>query len=110
MDSRLRGNDGEHFERITGTHDCVVPRSHAPAWEYIPGSTLIAPKQFSEDCLKPRRFLGLKFNRRSINKPNGTLYIDAPEKMDPGMKDSVDSRKEPPWITVMPDGFPPSRE
>ena len=23
------------------------------------------------------------------------LYIDAPEKMDTGMKDSVDSRKEP---------------
>ena len=29
------------------------------------------------------------------NKPNGTLYIDASEKRDPGMKDSVDSRKEP---------------
>ena len=28
------------------------------------------------------------------NKPNGTLYIEAPEKMEPGMKDSVDSRKE----------------
>ena len=25
------------------------------------------------------------------NKPNGTLYIDAPEKMEPGMEDSVDS-------------------
>ena len=50
-------------------------------------------KQFSEYCLKPRRFLGLKFNRRSINKPNGTLYIDALEKMDPGMEDSVDESK-----------------
>ena len=24
MDSRLRGNDGERFARMTGTHDCVV--------------------------------------------------------------------------------------
>ena len=30
------------------------------------------------------------------NKPNGTLYIEAPKKMEPGMEDSVDSRKEPP--------------
>ena len=29
------------------------------------------------------------------NKPNGMLYIDALEKMDPGMEDSVDSRREP---------------
>ena len=29
------------------------------------------------------------------NKPNGTLYIEAPEKMDSGMEDSVDSRKNP---------------
>ena len=25
------------------------------------------------------------------NKPNGTLYIEAPEKMEPGIEDSVDS-------------------
>ena len=24
MDSRLRGNDGERFARMMGTHDCVV--------------------------------------------------------------------------------------
>ena len=24
MDSRLRGNDGERFARMAGTHDCVV--------------------------------------------------------------------------------------
>ena len=24
MDSRLRGNDGERFARMKGTHDCVV--------------------------------------------------------------------------------------
>ena len=24
MDSRLRGNDGERFAKMTGTHDCVV--------------------------------------------------------------------------------------
>ena len=30
------------------------------------------------------------------NKPNGTLYIDVPEEMGSGMKDSVDSRKKPP--------------
>ena len=62
------------------------------------------------------------------NKPNGTLYIDAPEKRDPGMKDSVDSRKEPSvdhcdaqWIPAFAGmtkkdhsprshGFPPSLE
>ena len=32
------------------------------------------------------------------NKPNGALYIEAPEKMEPGMEDSVDSRKEPPQV------------
>ena len=29
------------------------------------------------------------------NNAKGAFYIDAPEKMEPGMEDSVDSRKNP---------------
>ena len=60
MDSRLRGNDGEHFARMTETHDCVVidlplsfPRRRESIGHHSDTRWVLFLKQPNLPCLGP---------------------------------------------------------